>query len=220
MQTGGMQTGGMQTGGMQTGGMATGGMQTGGSMTGTCADGDGMCPSNCNADNDMDCIDCTNINAWPTAWVMFEDQVIIEVNQRRAQGATCMEGGNPTFAPGGSPVSMDPNLRISARCHSMDMEIANFTSHTGSDGSNFVARNNRAGFTGRSRGENIAWGQGSPAAVVNAWMGSTTGHCSNIMQGNISLMGIGFVDDIDGVSSNSGNNWTEERLWTMVTGRP
>ena len=61
------------------------------------------------------------------------------------------------------------------------------------DGSTFEDRINRAGYTGwTSIGENIAAGQPSPQAVVDAWMNSP-GHRANILDAGFQDIGIGIA---------------------------
>jgi uncharacterized protein YkwD len=88
---------------------------------------------------------------------------------------------------------MNANLRLAAQGHSQDMATNNYFSHTSLDGRTFADRIRGAGYTGSGPlGENIAAGQGSPAAVVNGWMGST-GHCQNIMSGSYRSIGVGYA---------------------------
>ena len=46
-------------------------------------------------------------------------------------------------------------------------------------------------------GENIAWGQNTPADVMRAWMNSS-GHRKNILHEEVNTLGVGFVDCGDG----------------------
>ncbi len=171
----------------------------------SCQAGDGCCPSGCDALSDSDCeADCTDPDTWPDNWAQWEADVITEVNKLRAQGVSC--GFRGSFSPT-HPVEMNRELQIAARCHSVDMVEHAKLSHTGSDGSNFSERANRAGYTGRARGENIAAGQNSPASVTSSWRNSD-GHCANLMSPDIDRMGIGyFTGDV---------RYTH--YWTMVTG--
>ncbi len=132
--------------------------------------------------------DCTVPSSWPADWVAFEDQVLALVNVERMSGATC---GGAAQAP--APIFVhNLQLRIAARCHSLDMVTNNFVSHTGSDGSNFQQRISRAGYTAQARGENVAAGYPTPPAMVDGWM-TSTGHCLNIMSGGSNEIGIGFA---------------------------
>jgi uncharacterized protein YkwD len=137
----------------------------------------------------------------PTA-TAFENEVWTLVNQRRAAGATC--GG--TAYPPVAPLTMNASLRLAAQGHSLDMATNNYFSHTSLDGRTFVDRIRAAGYLGSSPlGENIAAGQGSPAAVVNAWMAST-GHCQNIMNGSFRAIGVGYAYR---AGSQYGSYWTQ-----------
>lgn len=176
-----------------------------------CVGGDGCCPTGCIYDNDTDCpmppppnppaLDCTNPSSWPQQWIDYEDQVLTLVNQRRASGANCGSAG--TFGPAGA-VSMNPQMRQASRCHSLDMDLNSYFSHTSQDGRNFVTRLRDAGYTGSPRGENIAAGYSTPDAVMTGWMNSD-GHCANIMNAGVNRMGIGYTNET-------------RATWTMTTG--
>lgn len=176
-----------------------------------CTSGDGCCPTGCSYDADNDCpmptpttppaLDCTDDSTWPQAWKDYEAQVIALVNQRRAAGADC--GSRGSFAPAG-PVQLNTALRQASRCHSLDMDVNMYFSHTSQDGRNFVTRINEAGYTGSARGENIAAGYSTPEAVMTGWMNSD-GHCANIMKADINRMGVGLSDE-------------NRPTWTMTTG--
>jgi uncharacterized protein YkwD len=119
----------------------------------------------------------------------FEDQVLTLVNQRRGVGASC--GGTPY--PAVPALSMNGNLRDAARAHSQDMASQNYFSHTSLDGRTFDQRIHNAGYSGAfPLGENIAAGQSTPAAVVDAWMASP-GHCTNIMSNGFRSIGVGYA---------------------------
>ncbi|MBA2661289.1 MAG: CAP domain-containing protein [Bradymonadaceae bacterium] len=170
-----------------------------------CTSGDGCCPAGCTAANDTDCVvDCKNPASWPTAWKNFETEVITQINQRRAQGANC--GG--TNYPAVPAVKVHAALTEAARCHSVDMGQTNNMSHTGSDGSTFSQRIQRANYPGSPRNENVAAGYSTPTAAVNGWMNSS-GHCKNIMASNTNEVGIGYFHKSDS---------TYKHWWTGVGG--
>ena len=50
------------------------------------------------------------------------------------------------------------------------------------------------GITYRGAGENIAWGQKTPEAVMNAWMNGE-GHRANILNPNFKKLGVGYRTD-------------------------
>ena len=111
------------------------------------------------------------------------------VNQRRASGATC--GG--TAYPPVPALALNTALRDAARGHSADMAANNYFSHTSLNGATFAQRIFQAGYSGAYPiGENIAAGQSSPQAAVDAWMQST-GHCQSIMNSAFRVIGIGYA---------------------------
>ena len=78
-----------------------------------------------------------------------------------------------------------------------------FFSHVNPDGDLPWDRMEFAGYNWSAAGENIAGGQNSPAAVVNAWMNSD-GHCANIMNPNFEDIGVGYYPGGD-----YGHYWTQ-----------
>jgi uncharacterized protein YkwD len=51
-----------------------------------------------------------------------------------------------------------------------------------------------AGYTWRSWGENVAFGQRTPAEAMSAWMGSS-GHRANILNSSFTELGTGYAVD-------------------------
>jgi len=107
------------------------------------------------------------------------------VNEKRLQGCTC----GTTAMPPVRLLEWDPDLERIAHDHSIDMDTHQNMSHTGSDGSSARDRLNRANYSWRSYGENVAWNYRSEAAVFNGWINSA-GHCLNIMSANKQYMGV------------------------------
>ena len=130
----------------------------------------------------------------------FETDVVDLVNQERAN-------------VGLSPLTLNAALSTAALRHSQDMSTNNFFSHTGSDGSSFVERIVRAGYTNMvTGGENIAAGYVSPSAVVSAWMNST-GHRANILNPNYRDIGVGYVYEPNDAYPNGygyAHYWTQD----------
>lgn len=73
-------------------------------------------------------------------------------------------------------------------------EIEKSFSHTRPDGRNFGTAITDLGITYRGAGENIAWGQKTPEAVMNAWMNSE-GHRANILNPKFKKLGVGYSTD-------------------------
>lgn len=117
----------------------------------------------------------------------FESEVIRLVNEERRKN-------------GLSPLQANWELSRVARYKSQDMRDKRYFSHTSPTyGSPFTMMQN-FGIRYRSAGENIAMGQRTPAAVVNAWMQSS-GHRANILNASFTEIGVGYVAD--------GNYWTQ-----------
>jgi uncharacterized protein YkwD len=120
-----------------------------------------------------------------------EGQVLALANAERA-------------AAGCAPLVADSALAAVARAHSADMRDRDFFAHTNPDGVDPFARARAAGID-YARAENIAQGQPDAAAVMAAWMGSA-GHRENILNCDLSTLGVG-------VATGSGGPW-----WTQLFG--
>ncbi|MFF5179741.1 CAP domain-containing protein [Micromonospora sp. NPDC000316] len=98
---------------------------------------------------------------------------------------------------GCAPVHSDPELTTAAQRHSQDQADHRSMSHTGSDGSDVGQRLDRAGYAWRTYGENVAYNQPTPEAVMDAWMNSP-GHRANILNCAFTEIGVGRADTGDG----------------------
>lgn len=117
----------------------------------------------------------------------YESEVIRLVNEIRVKN-------------GLNALKEDWELSRVARYKSQDMKDNKYFSHTSPVyGTPFEMMKN-FGITYRSAAENIAKGQTTPQAVVNAWMNSS-GHRANILNSTYNKIGVGYVK--------SGNYWTQ-----------
>ncbi|WFE96852.1 CAP domain-containing protein [Micromonospora sp. WMMD987] len=116
-------------------------------------------------------------------------QVVDLVNAERAKA-------------GCAAVTVDEKLTLAAQRHSQDQADHKTMTHTGSDGSDAGQRLDRAGYSWRTYGENVAWNQPTPAAVMNAWMNSS-GHRANILNCAFTEIGVG-------VANGNGPYWTQD----------
>ena len=91
---------------------------------------------------------------------------------------------------GKSPLTLDDALTDVAQLRAE--EIVQSFSHTRPNGTSCFTAVEEAGISAGSMGENIAAGQSSPAAVMDSWMNSE-GHRANILKGDFSSIGIGYV---------------------------
>ena len=117
----------------------------------------------------------------------YENEVIRLVNEERAK-------------QGLKALTANWELSRVARYKSQDMVTNKYFSHTSPTyGTPFQMIKN-FGISYRTAGENIAYGQRTPQAVVNAWMNSS-GHRANILSSSYTQIGVGYVA--------SGNYWTQ-----------
>ena len=128
-----------------------------------------------------------NIPTTDSSVTSYEKEVIRLVNEIRVQN-------------GLKELKYNWELSRVARYKSQDMRDNRYFSHTSPVyGSPFQMMKN-FGITYRSAAENIARGQATPQAVVNAWMNSS-GHRANILNASFTEIGVGYVAD--------GNYWTQ-----------
>ena len=128
-----------------------------------------------------------NIPKNNAAVLNYENEVIRLVNEIRVKN-------------GLNTLTADWELSRVARYKSQDMKDNNYFSHNSPVyGSPFDMIKN-FGISYRSAAENIAKGQTTPQAVVNAWMNSS-GHRANILNASYKKIGVGYVA--------SGKYWTQ-----------
>ncbi len=117
----------------------------------------------------------------------YEKEVIRLVNDIRADN-------------GLNPLTTDAELCRVARVKSQDMKDNNYFSHESPKYGSPFDMMHKFGISYRAAAENIAKGQKTPEAVVNAWMNSS-GHRKNILSSSYTHIGVGHVA--------SGNYWTQ-----------
>lgn len=91
---------------------------------------------------------------------------------------------------GKSALKADANLAKAAQVRAA--EIVSSFSHTRPDGRDPFTAMKEAGVSYRAAGENIAWGQKTPAQVMQSWMNSD-GHRENILSDSFGRLGVGYV---------------------------
>lgn len=111
--------------------------------------------------------------------VAFENEVIRLVNVERAKY-------------GLDALQANWELSRVARYKSQDMADNRYFSHTSPTYGTPFQMMKAFGLSYRTAGENIAYGQRTPQAVVNAWMNSS-GHRANILNASYTKIGVGFV---------------------------
>lgn len=114
----------------------------------------------------------------------YAEQVVKLVNEERAKA-------------GLSELALDKTIESAALIRAK--EIQSVFSHTRPNGSAFHTALTESGVKYRGSGENIAWGQKSPEAVMKAWMNSP-GHRANILNKNYTKIGVGYLQNASGVN--------------------
>ncbi len=90
-------------------------------------------------------------------------------------------------------LTLNSNLSDVAQIKAEDMKNNNYFSHTSPTYGSPFDMMKQFGISYKTAGENIAKGQKTPEAVVNAWMNSE-GHRSNILNANYTQMGLGYTN--------------------------
>ena len=106
---------------------------------------------------------------------------------------------------GKSPLSLNSALCDVAKLRAE--EIVQSFSHTRPNGTSCFTAIQEAGISYGALGENIAAGQSTPASVMDSWMNSD-GHRANILSGDFSSIGIGYVK----APSGYGHYWVQRFL--------
>ena len=119
--------------------------------------------------------------------LQYESEVIRLVNEIRVQN-------------GLKALTANWELSRVARYKSEDMVKNRYFSHNSPTYGTPFQMMRSFGLSYRTAGENIAYGQRTPAAVVDAWMNSS-GHRANILNSSYTQIGVGYCA--------SGNYWTQ-----------
>ena len=128
-----------------------------------------------------------NIPQVNSSVLAYENEVIRLVNEIRKEN-------------GLKALTANWELSRVARYKSQDMVDNRYFSHTSPVYGSPFQMIRAFGLSFRTAGENIAYGQRTPQAVVNAWMNSS-GHRANILNGSYTQIGVGYVA--------SGHYWTQ-----------
>ena len=98
------------------------------------------------------------------------------------------------------PLTANWELSRVARYKSEDMAANRYFSHTSPTYGTPFQMIRSFGLSYRTAGENIAYGQRTPAEVMDAWMNSS-GHRANILNSSYTHIGVGYCE--------RGNYWTQ-----------
>lgn len=122
----------------------------------------------------------------------FEKKVVELTNAERTKaGLNPLKSDNATLAK-------------MARAKSQDMSDKNYFDHQSPTYGSPFDMMKKYGISYRTAGENIAAGQKTPEEVVQGWMNSP-GHRANILNGDFTTIGVGYVE-----GGSYGSYWTQE----------
>src|ERR1700693_3579712 len=121
-----------------------------------------------------------------------------EANLERVRAAVVCLVNRERAAHGEVPLQANNQLEQAAQSHTESMAYGNYFDHVGPSGDTALSRMRASGYIYSSRigfevGENIGWGtlwEGTPRAVVAAWMAST-GHRENILDAHFRDTAVG-----------------------------
>ena len=113
----------------------------------------------------------------------FARQVAELVNEERARN-------------GLSPLTVHTGAEKAAAVRAREIQTS--FSHTRPNGSSFSTALTEAGASFAVSGENIAYGQKTPAQVMEAWMNSA-GHRANILNPSFRQIGVGYAESASGI---------------------
>ncbi len=128
-----------------------------------------------------------NIPSLDSSVTAFEAEVVRLTNEARVQNKL-------------KPLTVNWELSRIARYKSQDMVDKHYFSHTSPTYGSPFQMIKSFGLSYRAAAENIAYGQRTPKAVVDAWMNSS-GHRANILNSAYTQIGVGYVAN--------GNYWTQ-----------
>ncbi len=140
-------------------------------------------PGDENMPNDAPTVDTEQDNTQNNEHA-FIKQIVDLVNKERAK-------------EGLVPLTINLNVQAAAQIRAKECEQS--FSHTRPNGSSFATALKEQNVSYRNAGENIAWGQRSPQAVMDAWMNSS-GHRANIMNPNFTTIGVGYYQNTNGTN--------------------
>jgi len=146
-------------------------------------------------------------HTYPSITKAQQKEFLTKVNQVRSERRTCGKYGS--MGPV-APLVWSDKLYEAAYTHSYDMAKSSHFSHNGSGtandrtavdmrlgrGSNLRDRMSYADYRWLAVGENIAAGQHSAQAAMDAWLRSDE-HCKNLMSGQFTEVGMAYTTTND-----------------------
>ncbi len=109
------------------------------------------------------------------------DSLLAATNQQRA-------------ANGVGPLKLNAKLNQAAQAKANDMVARDYWAHNTPDGLEPWVFFDRAGYSYKTAGENLAYGYLDSAATITGWMNSTMGHRENLLNAQFVDVGFGIAN--------------------------
>lgn len=138
------------------------------------------------------------------------EDVLRRVNAIRASGAPCRAAARAGSSP--PPLRWNDKLADTAAAQSTDMALLSRMGHRDRLDRGLGERLQAHGYPFSAAVENVAVGQASLDAVVDAWLASES-HCANLMHAAVLEVGVACIDGANAHDA-------EGRYWTLVLGAP
>jgi hypothetical protein len=146
---------------------------------------------------------CADADDWPAELAAAELQLFAAINARRAQGIRCREGdgdgdGNTQDRQGErerEPLALVPELRCSARLHSLDMHENDYVGRENLAGDDFRDRIRATGLDAGYMDESIEWSDAGPDDVL-ADLLEDPDDCGNLVNSELNAVGIGHYGQL------------------------
>jgi len=153
--------------------------------------GNGICDGN---EGSLSCFDDCGPEPWTNSWVTVEDEMIVLLNQHRANGTDCP---GMTNAPAPA-LTRNAALQAISRNHAWDSSHHDYGPENGvrCNGQSEFDIMDAQGFTG-FRG--VAWSvqRTTATSIIDFFMAAET-VCPFLMDPAITRIGAGYVDDVGG----------------------
>ncbi|HMI91375.1 MAG TPA: hypothetical protein VK509_08425 [Polyangiales bacterium] len=134
---------------------------------------------------------CADAADWPVELAAAELQLFAAINAARAEGIRCGDDEERER----EPLVLVPELRCSARLHSLDMYENDYVGRENGDGDDFRDRIRATGLDARAMDESIERSDDEPAQLLEHLL-EDWDDCGNLINPELDGVGIGHYADL------------------------
>jgi len=140
---------------------------------------------------------CADAADWPAEFEAAELQLFAQINAARKDGIRCGDGAERDGEDERrrEPLALVPELRCSARLHSLDMYVKGYFRRENLDGDDFRDRIRAAGLEVDEMDESIEHSDDGPAELL-ARLLEKRDDCGNLDSSELDGVGIGHYEDL------------------------